>query len=107
VGRAAAARAPRAQQLRFEFTGAAWHRRRVPINVLTWHHTEFGRRTDCERFRIVHQGASWQLLDADWNPLGAAPTIAAAQQLAERVVARGRGAAPRETANGNAQSKIR
>jgi hypothetical protein len=83
------------QQLRFEWTAAAWRRRRVPINVLTWHHTEFGRRTDCGTFRIVHQGGGWQLLDADWNPLGTAPTIPGAQQLAERLLARSRAGVPR------------
>jgi hypothetical protein len=67
----------------------------VAIAVLTWHHTEFGRRTDCGTFRIVHQGGGWQLLDADWNPLGAASSIPAAQQLAERLHARATAAARR------------
>jgi hypothetical protein len=56
--------------------------------TLTWQHTEFGRRTACGSYRIVHKGAGWQLLDADWNPLGEAATIAAAQQLAEKLAAR-------------------
>jgi hypothetical protein len=51
---------------------------------LTWQHTEFGRRTPCGTFRIVHKGDGWQLLDAEWNPLAEARSIAAAQQIAER-----------------------
>lgn len=56
---------------------------------LSWVHTEFGRRTDCERYRIVRKGDGWQLLDADWDPL-AKPvlTIAAAQRQAERCAER-------------------
>lgn len=48
---------------------------------LTWHHTEFGRRSACETYHVVHQGDGWQLLDADWNPIGpAVPTIDQALQ---------------------------
>lgn len=56
--------------------------------TLRWHHTELGRRTDDERYRIVRHGDSWVLLDAAWNDLGVCRTIEAAQQLAERLAAR-------------------
>jgi hypothetical protein len=61
------------------------------MTVLVWHATEFGRRSDCGRYRIVHTDGGWQLLDANWNAV-AEPTrkIVEAQQLAERVAARGR-----------------
>ena len=50
---------------------------------LTWHHTEFGRRSACETYHIVFSDG-WQLLDADWNALGAPhPTIEAACLRAE------------------------
>lgn len=56
---------------------------------LRWHHTEFGRRTDCETYRIVREGEGWQLLDADWTPIGPwSPTIGAALNQADRVAAR-------------------
>jgi hypothetical protein len=56
---------------------------------LTWHHTEFGRRSDCERYRIVHNPAGgWWLLDARWDPIAAARDIAHAQQLAQQRAAR-------------------
>jgi hypothetical protein len=61
--------------------------------MLTWHHTEFGRRTACGMYRIVHERGGWALLDRDWNPLCAAPTIVAAQQVAERLAARAAAAA--------------
>jgi hypothetical protein len=53
--------------------------------MLIWHHTELGRRTDCGSFRIVFSGSVFRLLDAKWDPLGTAPSITAAQQLAERL----------------------
>lgn len=57
--------------------------------TLTWHHTEFGRRTDCETYRVVREGDGWQLLDADWTPIGSwTPTIDQAQYQAERHAAR-------------------
>ena len=56
--------------------------------TLKWHHTELGRRTDDERYRIVRHGDGWVLLDAEWNDLGVARTIEEAQQLAERLAAR-------------------
>jgi hypothetical protein len=54
--------------------------------TLSWHATEFGRRTDDGRYRIVHRDGGWQLLDAQWTPL-AAPTrkIPESQALAEHV----------------------
>jgi hypothetical protein len=56
---------------------------------LAWHHTEFGRRTACETYRIVHRGGGWQLPDADWNPLAEpVATIDAAQATAARLAAR-------------------
>ena len=52
---------------------------------MTWHATEFGRRTACQRFRVVHTDKGWQLMDAEWRPLGQATRkIVEAQQLAER-----------------------
>jgi hypothetical protein len=67
--------------------------------TLTWHHTEFGRRTDCETYRVVREGDGWQLLDADWTPIGSwAPTIDQAQYQAERHAARAI-AAQRSTGN--------
>jgi hypothetical protein len=61
---------------------------------LTWHHTELGRRTTCEQYRIVRHGDGWVLLDADWTSLGVARTIEEAQQLAERVAKRSTGNSP-------------
>jgi hypothetical protein len=54
--------------------------------MLTWHATEFGRRTDDGRYRIVHTERGWRLLDAEWNPL-AEPTrkIPESQGIAERL----------------------
>jgi hypothetical protein len=67
------------------------------MTMLVWHATEFGRRSACGRYRIVHTDGGWQLLDADWNAV-AEPTrkIVEAQQLAERVAARRR-VAPERT----------
>lgn len=56
--------------------------------TLTWHHTELGRRTNDDRYRIVRHGDGWVLLDAEWNDLGVARTIEEAQQLAERLARR-------------------
>jgi len=42
----------------------------MQTGTLTWQHTEFGRRTACETYHVVHQGEGWQLLDAAWDPLG-------------------------------------
>jgi hypothetical protein len=56
--------------------------------TLRWHHTELGRRTDCGRYRVVHSGDGWVLLDANWNDLGVARMIIEAQQLAERLESR-------------------
>lgn len=56
---------------------------------LSWHHTEFGRRTDCETYRVVREGDGWQLLDVDWNPIGdPVATIAAAMNEADRQASR-------------------
>jgi len=56
---------------------------------LSWHHTEFGRRTACETYHVVHQGDGWQLLDAAWDPLGPpVRTIEEAMHQAERHAAR-------------------
>lgn len=56
---------------------------------LHWFHTELGRRTDDETYRIVRQGGGWQLLDTNWDPLAPpSATIAEAQQIAERLAAR-------------------
>lgn len=68
--------------------------------TLAWHHTEFGRRTDCETYRIVHKAAGWLLLDAEWNPIGdPVPTIPIAQQLAERHARSAKAVAERSTGN--------
>jgi len=56
--------------------------------TLQWHHTELGRRTDDEQYRIVRHGDGWVLLDAEWNGLAVARTIKDAQQLAERLARR-------------------
>jgi hypothetical protein len=80
-------------QWAFVFTDGA------PVSAarLTWHHTEFGRRSDCERFRIVHNTAGgWWLLDADWNPIATTPDIPAAQQRAQQRAARDHYAAQKE-----------
>jgi hypothetical protein len=63
------------------------------MTPLVWHATEFGRRTECGTYRIVHTDGGWQLLDDNWNAV-AEPTrkIVEAQQLAERVAARRRAA---------------
>jgi hypothetical protein len=75
-----------AWQWAFVFTDGAPVTRR-----LAWHHTEFGRRTDDERLHIVHQrGGGWELLNTAWDVIGTAPTIADAEQLAERLEARAR-----------------
>ena len=59
--------------------------------MLTWHHTELGRRSTCERYRILRQGDNCRLLDGEWNPLGElCPSIEAAQRLAEQIEARAR-----------------
>lgn len=55
--------------------------------TLTWHATEFGRRTDDCRYRLKHTDTGWQLCDADsWHPL-AEPTrrLRDAQQIADRI----------------------
>lgn len=52
---------------------------------LHWHHTELGRRTDDEAFRIVRMGDGWALLDAAWNSLGVCRTIPEALQLADQI----------------------
>lgn len=58
------------------------------MTPLAWHSTEFGRRTDCGTFRIVHTDAGWQLLDADWNAIcQATRKIPESQQIAERIAA--------------------
>jgi hypothetical protein len=54
--------------------------------TLTWQATEFGRRTPDGRYRIVHTGEGWQLLDREWNALAPATRkIPEAQALAEHV----------------------
>ena len=59
--------------------------------TLTWQATEFGRRTECGTYRVVHTDAGWQLLDADWNAIGQATRkIAESQQIAERIAAQKR-----------------
>ena len=74
-----------AWQWTFVFTDGA----PVTLARLSWHHTEFGRRSDDERYRIVHNSAGgWWLLDADWNPIATAPTIPAAQNRAEMLAGR-------------------
>jgi len=71
----------------------------MQTGALTWQHTEFGRRTICETYHVVHQGEGWQLLDADWNPLApAVRTIEEAMHQAERHAARAVAALPRGTA---------
>ena len=63
----------------------------APGGALRWHHTEFGRRTDCERFRLVYRDrGGWQLLDADWNILADPTDMLTAMQLAERLAKRTR-----------------
>jgi hypothetical protein len=65
-----------------------------------WHHTEFGRRSDCETYRIVRDGVGWQLLDCEWNPIGDwTPTIEAALYQADRAAARAAAEARRSTGN--------
>ena len=57
----------------------------VQTGALHWHHTEFGRRSACETYHVVHQGDGWQLLDAAWNPIGPpVPAIEDAMHAAER-----------------------
>ena len=57
--------------------------------MLVWHHTEFGRRSACETFHVVHSGSGWLLLDADWNEIGdPTPSVDAALNRAEQVAAR-------------------
>lgn len=57
--------------------------------ALTWHHTEFGRRSACETFHVVHDSRGWLLLDADWNPIGdPAPSVDAALNRAEQIATR-------------------
>ena len=57
--------------------------------TLKWLHTELGRRTPDETYRVVRQRGGWQLLDREWEPLAPpCDTIAEAQQLAERMAAR-------------------
>jgi hypothetical protein len=75
------------QQLRLAWQWAFVFTDGAPVSAsrLTWHHTEFGRRSTCERYRIVHEGGAWSLLDADWNAIAVNyATIAAAQQRAEQ-----------------------
>jgi hypothetical protein len=70
---------------------------------LTWDHTEFGRRSTCEQYRIVRTGAGWHLLDADWDPLAPpVATIRAAQRQAERWAARA--AAAHDASSGGAHA---
>jgi len=77
---------------------------------LVWHHTEFGRRTACQTYRIVRHAAGWQLLDAHWDPLAApVATVALAQQIAEGVAlraarARARGTSPTSQTPGTSQT---
>jgi hypothetical protein len=75
------------QQLRLAWQWAFVFADGAPVSAprLTWHHTEFGRRSTCERYRVVHEGAGWSLLDADWNTIAVNyATIAAAQLRAEQ-----------------------
>ena len=52
--------------------------------LLTWHHTEFGRRTTDGRFRVVrHLGSRWRVLDANWNVLDTCDSVEGAQKIAE------------------------
>lgn len=54
---------------------------------LTWEATEFGRRTACHRFRIIHRDGGWQLVDDDWSRIGEPTrTILAAQLCADHLV---------------------
>ena len=55
---------------------------------MKWHHTELGRRTDDEQYRIVRHGDGWVLLDAEWHDVGVCRSIEEAQQLAERLARR-------------------
>jgi len=64
---------------------------------LTWHHTEFGRRSDDLRFHIVTRaGGGWELLEGDdWILVAVAPDLPRAQQLAQQRAAREHHAARR------------
>jgi len=54
--------------------------------MLTWHHTEFGRRSDCLSYSIMRKGYDGcLLLDTEWNVLAECPSIAAAQRRAEQI----------------------
>jgi hypothetical protein len=72
---------------------------------LQWWHTELGRRTPDETYRVVRQNGGWQLLDREWLPLAPpCATIVEAQQIAERLAARAaalpRGTSPTESRSG-------
>jgi hypothetical protein len=58
--------------------------------MLTWHHTELGRRTACGRYHLTRNGEDCRLFDADWNELGVYPSIDVAQRAAEQLEARAR-----------------
>jgi len=74
----------------------------MQTGTLSWQHTEFGRRTNCERYHVVHQGDGWQLLDADWTAIApAVRTIEEAMHQAERHAAR---ALPRGTSQTESQT---
>jgi hypothetical protein len=56
-----------------------------PGGLLTWHPTEFGRRSACERYRIIFKSKGWQLLDANWDPLAEPTDMQSAMLIAERL----------------------
>jgi len=81
---------PRKSSADLTLGGPRFGRQPDPVGTLVWHHTEFGRRTDDERYRIIRVGAAWQLLDAEWNALTLPGTMAEMMLAAERLVARGK-----------------
>ena len=63
----------------------------MQTGTLSWSHTEFGRCSTCETYHVVHQGEGWQLLNADWDPIGPPQRlIEDAMYAAERHATRGR-----------------
>ncbi len=62
-----------------------------PVNsgTLTWHHTEFGRGTDCDSYHAMRCGDDWRVLDRDWNYIsGLVKSLVACQEIAEKHKAR-------------------
>jgi len=78
---------PRKSSADLTLGGPRFGRQAEPVGTLVWHHTELGRRTDDERYRIIRAGDAWQLLDHNWNALALPGTMEDMYRAAERLEA--------------------